>query len=92
MSPTRDILSGNSTYERALVHLHKMPRIWLDYSNLLRGMKRAKQLRHVFDRALRALPITQHEKIWPEFIEWATKEVELEGTAIVAYQRKAVSF
>ncbi|KAK1082673.1 pre-mRNA-splicing factor syf1 [Friedmanniomyces endolithicus] len=39
----------NALFERALVLLNKMPRIW--------------EIR-TFDRALRALPLTQHHRIW----------------------------
>eukprot|EP00658_Telonema_sp_P-2_P002567 TRINITY_DN1096_c0_g1_i4.p1 TRINITY_DN1096_c0_g1~~TRINITY_DN1096_c0_g1_i4.p1 ORF type:complete len:438 (+),score=146.14 TRINITY_DN1096_c0_g1_i4:251-1564(+) len=58
----------NNTFERALVFLHKMPKIWKEYLGF-----RVQQTwditgtRHTFDRALRALPITQHEQIWPLF-------------------------
>ena len=44
--------------------MHKMPRIWLDYCAFLMDQKKITRLRRVFDRALRALPITQHERIW----------------------------
>jgi pre-mRNA-splicing factor SYF1 len=32
------------TYERALVTMHKMPRIWLDYLQLLMDMKKVTQV------------------------------------------------
>lgn len=75
----------NNAFERALVFMHKMPRIWLDYTGFLMRQKKItrsanfdrfirrrfpknwllfSRLRRVFDRALRALPITQHERIW----------------------------
>ncbi len=54
----------NNAFERALVFMHKMPRIWLDYCAFLMLQKKVTRLRRVFDRALRALPITQHERIW----------------------------
>lgn len=41
-----------NTYERALVHLHKMPRIWLDYGELLMRLKKGTLTRRTFDRAL----------------------------------------
>ena len=52
-------------YERALVHLHKMPRVWLDYCALLIKLCRTTSVRRTFDRALQALPITQHEGLEP---------------------------
>ena len=59
-----------NTYERALVHLHKMPRIWLDYCAVLAKLKRGTLTRRTFDRALQALPITQHDRVWNLYLEW----------------------
>lgn len=53
-----------NTYERALVSMHKMPRIWLDYLELLLEMRLVTTTRRAFDRSLAALPITQHDRIW----------------------------
>jgi hypothetical protein len=53
-----------NTYERALVSMHKMPRIWLDYLELLLEGGGVTGTRRAFDRALAALPITQHERVW----------------------------
>lgn len=41
-----------NTYERALVHCHKMPRIWLDYGELLMKLQKGTLTRRTFDRAL----------------------------------------
>lgn len=54
----------NHTYERALVSMHKMPRVWLDYLELLVDQALVTRARRCFDRALTALPITQHDRIW----------------------------
>lgn len=51
-------------FERALNSLHRMPRIWLDYLEFLVKNKKFKKIRPVFDRALQALPITQHSRLW----------------------------
>ena len=48
-----------NAYERSLVHLHKMPRIWLDYGELLMALRRGTLTRRTLDRALQALPVTQ---------------------------------
>jgi len=42
--------------------------------------------RRVFDRALRALPITQHMRIWPLYIDFVTK-YNIPETAIRVYRR-----
>ncbi|TMW63494.1 hypothetical protein Poli38472_002435 [Pythium oligandrum] len=59
-------------YERVLVQLQTMPRIWLSYLELLQQMKRVTAARHVFNRAIRALPITQHHRVWSVFVEFIT--------------------
>ena len=46
------------------VHLHKMPRLWVDYLTFVVGLGLGTRSRRTFDRALQALPITQHDKVW----------------------------
>ncbi|OMJ12408.1 Pre-mRNA-splicing factor syf1 [Smittium culicis] len=48
-----------------------MPRIWLDYLQFLMKQPRVTQTRRTFDRALRALAITQHNKVWPLYKKFA---------------------
>jgi hypothetical protein len=38
--------------------------VWLDYLSLLLDMRVIALARRTFDRALAALPITQHERVW----------------------------
>ncbi|KAL1855437.1 pre-mRNA-splicing factor syf1 [Paecilomyces lecythidis] len=54
----------NSLFERALILLNKMPRIWEMYLSFLLQQPIVTQTRRTFDRALRALPVTQHNRIW----------------------------
>ncbi|KFY65189.1 hypothetical protein V496_02765 [Pseudogymnoascus sp. VKM F-4515 (FW-2607)] len=54
----------NSLFEKALVLLNKMPKIWEMYLQFLLLQPLVSLTRRTFDRALRALPITQHNKIW----------------------------
>ena len=44
--------------------IDQMPRIWLDYCQFLVDQELVTRTRRTFDRALRSLPITQHDKIW----------------------------
>ena len=76
----------NRTYERALVTMHKMPRIWLDYLEFLSGQHRTTVTRQTFDRALRALPITQHEMVWALYLRFA-RECPIKETAVRVYRR-----
>jgi pre-mRNA-splicing factor SYF1 len=62
----------NALFERALVLLNKMPRIWEMYLSFLCSQPRITQTRRTFDRALRALPITQHNRIWALYRPFAT--------------------
>jgi len=60
----------NAAFERCLITMHKMPRIWLDYLKFLIQQKSVTRIRRTFDRALRALPITQHNRIWPLYLRF----------------------
>lgn len=51
-------------FERALILLNKMPRVWEMYLSFLLQQPLVTQTRRTFDRALRALPVTQHNRIW----------------------------
>ncbi|RLN26207.1 hypothetical protein BBJ28_00023801 [Nothophytophthora sp. Chile5] len=73
-------------YERALVQLAMMPRLWLDYLEMLREMRVVTARRHVFDRALRALPITQHHRIWSPYLAFV-KQIGVPQTAVQVYRR-----
>ncbi|KAL8742494.1 MAG: hypothetical protein Q9190_005027 [Brigantiaea leucoxantha] len=54
----------NSLFERALILLNKMPRIWEMYLSFLMQQPLVTHTRKTFDRALQALPITQHNRVW----------------------------
>ncbi|XP_015589714.1 pre-mRNA-splicing factor SYF1 [Cephus cinctus] len=76
----------NNAFERALVFMHKMPRIWMDYCTSMTEQCYITRSRQVFDRALRALPITQHHRIWPLYIDFLKKHNVYE-TAVRVFRR-----
>lgn len=76
----------NNAFERALVFMHKMPRIWMDYCTLMTEQCYITRTRQVFDRSLRALPITQHHRIWPLYINFLKKHNVYE-TAVRVFRR-----
>ncbi|XP_069459971.1 pre-mRNA-splicing factor SYF1 isoform X2 [Ambystoma mexicanum] len=76
----------NNCHERALVFMHKMPRIWLDYCHFLMDQYKITRTRRTFDRALRALPITQHHRIWPLYLKFV-RRYPLPETAVRVYRR-----
>lgn len=51
-------------FEKALANLNKMPRIWLMYIEFLIRNRAFVSIRRAIDGALRALPVTQHGRIW----------------------------
>ena len=64
-----------SAFERSLVRLHKMPRLWLMYATfviLYDPERNPTTVRRIYDRALVALPASQHERIWEECLCWVT--------------------
>ncbi|MBW0483088.1 hypothetical protein O181_022803 [Austropuccinia psidii MF-1] len=65
-----------SAHERSLRWLPQMPRLWLSYLTLLTHPSCPAPLslthtRHTFDRALRTLPHTLHERIWKPYLRWS---------------------
>ena len=64
----------------------QMPRIWLDYCQFLMDQCKVTQTRRTFDRALQALPLTQHSRIWPLYVQFIRSH-NLPETAIRVYRR-----
>eukprot|EP00934_Nitzschia_sp_Nitz4_P000309 Nitzschia sp. Nitz4//scaffold196_size54656//45242//48010//NITZ4_006647-RA/size54656-processed-gene-0.55-mRNA-1//1//CDS//3329540450//309//frame0 len=67
-------------WEKALVTLNKFPRVWIEYLEYAHtvattsGKMSPTKLRHLANRALEALPVTQHDKIWPVLLEYYQSE------------------
>ncbi|RWS31360.1 pre-mRNA splicing factor Syf1-like protein [Leptotrombidium deliense] len=76
----------NNCFERALVFMHKMPRIWLDYCQFLINQMLVTRTRRTFDRCLQSLPITQHTRIWPLYLQFINMH-DIPQTAIRVYKR-----
>ncbi|KAG7588105.1 Tetratricopeptide-like helical domain superfamily [Arabidopsis suecica] len=83
--PQYEIL--NNTFERALVTMHNMPRIWLLYLQTLISQRLITRTRKTFDRALSALPATQHGRIWESYLEFVNQEGVPVETSIRVYRR-----
>jgi pre-mRNA-splicing factor SYF1 len=74
-------------FERALVVLNKFPKVWIEYLEYahVKSTLNPTQLRHLANRALEAIPVTQHDKIWPVLLKyyqsvattWIPKETKL---------------
>ncbi|KAK6793556.1 hypothetical protein RDI58_007009 [Solanum bulbocastanum] len=63
----------NNTFERALVTMHKMSWIWIMYLVSLTQQKLVTRTRRTFDRALCALPVTQHDRIWEHYLVFVSQ-------------------
>lgn len=78
---------AKSVFERALCFMHKMPRIWELYLEFLIECRLITYTRKTFDKALGSLPITQHDHIWPIYIEFAKKPYIPAQTTSSIYKR-----
>ncbi|KAI5327141.1 hypothetical protein L3X38_026537 [Prunus dulcis] len=77
----------NNTFERALVTMHKMPKIWILYLQTLTEQKLFTRTRRTFDRALCALPVTQHDGIWDPYLEFVSRKGIPIETSLRLYRR-----
>jgi pre-mRNA-splicing factor SYF1 len=75
----------NALFERALILLNKMPKIWEMYLQFLLLQPIVTLTRRTFDRTLRALPITQHNRIWALYRPFANSASG--QTAIAIWRR-----
>eukprot|EP01038_Epipyxis_sp_PR26KG_P008910 gene8910-12018_t len=75
-----------NTFERALIHMNKMPRIWIEYCEFCIAIHKGSDTRRLFDRALQSLPITQHSELWKLYMEWAIG-FGVHETSIRVYRR-----
>ncbi|XP_054157730.1 pre-mRNA-splicing factor syf1 homolog [Oppia nitens] len=76
----------NNCFERSLVFMQKMPRIWLEFCQFLLTQNAITKCRRTLDRALQALPITQHNRIWPIYLT-LIKTYDIPETAVRVYKR-----
>lgn len=56
------------------------------YCTLLTCLCKGTETRKAFDRALQALPVTQHKAIWDQYIKWI-REFGCQETSITVYRR-----
>lgn len=58
----------------------------MDYCKFLMDQNLITRTRQAFDRALRALPITQHPRIWPIYLTFVKKH-DIAETAVRVFRR-----
>jgi len=76
----------NVLFERALVFMHKMPLVWCAYIDFLASQRLITRTRRACDRALQALPVTQHSHLWPRYLEFA-KACGCRDTCVRVFRR-----
>ena len=76
----------NNVFERALVHMYLMPRMWLNYTKILFRQGLISKTRKTYDLALIKLPVTQHGRIWKEYLNFV-KQSKCQLTAVSVYKR-----
>ncbi|KAI0340482.1 spliceosome complex protein [Trametopsis cervina] len=79
-----------ATFERALMWLPRMPRLWLLYLSIFNHPFCPPQISHTharrtYDRALRTLPPSIHSRIWVRYLLWAEKTGG--ATTVAVYRR-----
>ncbi|KAI6116899.1 hypothetical protein EDD16DRAFT_1590957 [Pisolithus croceorrhizus] len=79
-----------ATYERALMWMPKLPRLWLMYFSIFSHpfcppIISHTHARRTFDRALRTLPPSLHARIWMRYLLWAESRG---GVTMVAVYRR----
>lgn len=71
-----------SAFERSLVRMNKYPRIWLKYISFVIHNDpecSVTNVRRLFNRSLLALPATQHDLIWTEYLAFVLKAIPPKG-------------
>ncbi|PWA55958.1 hypothetical protein CTI12_AA422910 [Artemisia annua] len=67
--------------------MHKLPRIWTMYLKTLTEQKIVTRTRRTFDRALCALPVTQHDRIWELYLVFVRQSGVPIETSCRVYRR-----
>ncbi|KYK64535.1 XPA binding protein 2 family protein, partial [Toxoplasma gondii TgCatPRC2] len=70
LEDSRPFEEANVVFERALVHLSRMPKIWMLFVDFLKRQKLLTRTRRAFDRALQSLAVTQHDQVWDRYIQF----------------------
>eukprot|EP01080_Neovahlkampfia_damariscottae_P004265 gene4265-7601_t len=77
----------NECFERALIFMHKMPRIWEEYLKFLMKQNLITKTRETFDRSLQSLPVTQHQRIWKLYKQFLQQKYIPIETVMSIYKR-----
>ncbi|XBH98746.1 hypothetical protein VPH35_128212 [Triticum aestivum] len=83
----------DAAFERALAAgMSRMPRVWHMYASSLLHQRLLTRARHVLDRALRSLPVTQHHHVWPLHLRLASLPDCPAPTAVRVHAEDFIAF
>ena len=70
-------------FEKCAKIFRKFPRVWILYAKFTQGIGLVAKTQEILNRGLVALPISQHDKIWPQYITFAQEHLSNEGLEAV---------
>jgi len=77
----------NKIHEQALIYMMKMPIIWMDYIQFMMEQNSITKTKIIFNKALQAIPITQHKKLWDIYIPWIESLIGCHKSKIEIFKR-----
>ena len=77
----------NKLHEQALIYMMKMPKIWIDFIQFMFEQNLITKTKSIFNKALQAIPITQHKKLWDIYIPYIESLSNCHQTKIEIFKR-----
>ena len=77
----------NKLHEQALIYMMKMPKIWIDFIQFMFEQNLITKTKTIFNKALQAIPITQHKKLWDIYIPYIESLSNCHQTKIEIFKR-----
>ena len=85
--PNKHYEEVNRIHEQALIYMMKMPIIWMNYIQFMMEQNSITKTKIIFNKALQAIPITQHKKLWDIYIPWVESLIGCHKSKIEIFKR-----
>ena len=85
--PNKHYEEVNRIHEQALIYMMKMPIIWINYIQFMMEQNSITKTKIIFNKALQAIPITQHKKLWEIYIPWVESLIGCHKSKIEIFKR-----
>ena len=85
--PNKHYEEVNRIHEQALIYMMKMPIIWMNYIQFMMEQNSITKTKIIFNKALQAIPITQHKKLWDIYIPWIESLIGCHKSKIEIFKR-----